>query len=193
MNQYYVTSCSTAHYKRLTVKGSNTSISEMFIKSQDCDIITHTANHQDQGAAPHNLDFLPHHNNSHALTHSVHGERGLTEAKAFPKVSPGVGTTPGPGEWWLVNRDGLAGLDVGITAEVTGVRLPGPGTEAPCWPGPEGPVDGAPPEPRKLDIGGRLLLGTGMGGTTSGTGPGPEGGWEGAWLAAGGTPGDIAP
>ena len=109
-----------------------------------------------------------------------------------------MGTPPGPGEWWLLKREGLAGLDVGMTAEVTGVRLPGPGTAV----GPEVPVEGAP-EPRKLDIGGRLLLGTGMGGTTSGTGPGPGPGpgpggapcvgWEGAWLAEGGTPGDIAP
>lgn len=77
---------------------------------------------------------------------------------------------------------GLPGLDVGMTADVTGVRLPaGPGPE----PAPTGGT--APAAPRKLDMGGRLLLGTGtvMGLTPSGS--------EGAWLGAGGTPGDMAP
>lgn len=102
--------------------------------------------------------------------------------------------TPGPGEWWLVKMEGFAGLEVGMTAEVTtgtGVR-PGPAGPAPGPPGPEDPDDGtgtgtAPAVPRNVDIGGRLLD------MESGPlAPAPAGCAEG-WLGAGGTPGDMAP
>lgn len=106
-----------------------------------------------------------------------------------------MGTTPGPpgpGEWWLVKRAGFAGLDVGMTADVTGVRLPGPAGPEPAAVAPGAPAVGAAPaEPRKLDIGGRLLLATGIAGTASD--PAPGGGWVGACPGGAGTPGDMAP